>query len=116
MLYLEAVSYDPHDWRLFLDSLKFVLNHNGIEYASVPIRHSVHAKETHGNIERLLSQVGHLREDLKIVNFLLGQQGGYIKYSYFLCLWDCRAKDRHWTLKHGQREKHVKLVENIMSH
>lgn len=27
-----------------------------------------------------------------MVNFLLGQQGGYIKYPCFLCLWDSRIK------------------------
>ena len=31
-----------------------------------------------------------------MVNFLLGQQGGYTKYPCFLCLWDSRAKDHHW--------------------
>ena len=44
--YLGVESYDPNDWRLFLDSckrsLKCVLLHNGNEYASVPIAHSVH--------------------------------------------------------------------------
>ena len=31
-----------------------------------------------------------------MVNVLLGQQGGYTKYPCFLCLWDSRAKDKHW--------------------
>ena len=30
--------------------------------------------------------------------FLLGQQGGYTKYSYFLCLWNSRA-EQHYSRK-----------------
>ena len=37
--------------------------------------------------------------DLKIVNFLLGQQGGYTKYPCYICLWDSQAKTEHWTKK-----------------
>ena len=31
-----------------------------------------------------------------MVNFLLGQQDGYTKYSCFLCLWDSPARQQHW--------------------
>ena len=31
--------------------------------------------------------------------FLLGQQGGYTKYSCFLCLWNSRADDQHYSRK-----------------
>ena len=37
--------------------------------------------------------------DLKMVNFLLGQQIGYTKYPCFLCLWDSRDRKNHWTRK-----------------
>jgi len=37
--------------------------------------------------------------DLKMVNFLLGQQSGYTKYPCFLCLWESRAKHEHWARK-----------------
>ena len=37
--------------------------------------------------------------DLKMVNALLQQQGGYKKYPCFLYLWDSRAKDKHWEQK-----------------
>ena len=37
--------------------------------------------------------------DLKMANFLLGQQSGYTKYPCYLCLWDSRAKERHWVQK-----------------
>lgn len=31
-----------------------------------------------------------------MVNFLLGQQSGYPKYTCFICMWDSRAKQLHW--------------------
>ena len=35
--------------------------------------------------------------DLKVINMLMGLQKGYIKYLYFLCLWDSRADSEHYT-------------------
>ncbi|GBM11312.1 hypothetical protein AVEN_13552-1 [Araneus ventricosus] len=35
--------------------------------------------------------------DFKMLTMLLGQQAGYTKYPCFLCLWDSRARDLHWT-------------------
>ncbi|GBN55326.1 hypothetical protein AVEN_28812-1 [Araneus ventricosus] len=32
-----------------------------------------------------------------MLTMLLGQQAGYTKYPCFLCLWDSRARDLHWT-------------------
>ena len=37
--------------------------------------------------------------DLKMVNFLLGQQHGFTKFPCYLCMWDSRARDKHWTQK-----------------
>ena len=34
--------------------------------------------------------------DLKMMNLVLEQQGGYTKYSCFLRSWDSKAKDEHW--------------------
>ena len=31
-----------------------------------------------------------------MVCFLLGQQRGYTKYPCYLCLWDSRAREKHW--------------------
>lgn len=33
-----------------------------------------------------------------MIGFLLGLQGGFTKYSCFLCLWDSRASDRHYVV------------------
>ena len=37
--------------------------------------------------------------DIKISNFLLGQQGGYTKNSCFFCYWDSRVTSQHWVKK-----------------
>ena len=39
------------------------------------------------------------RGDLKVVALLLGLQGGYTKYSCFLCEWDSRARESHYVKK-----------------
>ena len=101
--------YNPEEWRLFIDSskrsLKCVLLHNGNKYGSVPIGHSTKLKETYGAVKLVLDKMKyeqHLWQicvDLKMVNFLLGQQGGFTKFPCFLCLWDSRARDQHWIRK-----------------
>ena len=101
--------YNPQEWRLFIDSsvrsLKCVLLLNGNKYASIPIGHSISMREEYDSIKQILEKVAYLKYlwkicvDLKMVNFLLGQQNGYTKYPCFLCMWDSRAKSEHWTRK-----------------
>lgn len=99
--------YQPKDWRLFIDSskksLKCVLLHNGNKLASIPIGHSTKLKEDYENVKLVLEKISYYQHkwsvcvDLKMVNFLLGQQSGYTKYPCFLCLWDSRARNEHWS-------------------
>lgn len=53
-----GIAYDPTHWRLFIDSscrsLKAVLLHNGNEFASVPVGHSVQMSENYNNMDFLL--------------------------------------------------------------
>ncbi|KAI6651782.1 hypothetical protein LOD99_5029 [Oopsacas minuta] len=79
--------YRPNEWRLLIDSstrsLKCVLLHNGNKYASIPIGHSTSMKEVYESIKLVLEKLKyHVHQwvicvDLKMVNFLLGQQSGY---------------------------------------
>ena len=81
--------------RLFIDSskrsLKCVLLHNRNIYGYIPIGHSVTMKEEYGNIKLILKRLKYgdhqllICVDLKMVNFLLGQQVGYTKYPCSLC-------------------------------
>ena len=104
---MKIPNYIPKDWRLFLDSsnisLKCVLLHNGNKHASIPIGHSTTLKEQYKSIKIVLHKLAYEEHhwlicvDLKMVNFLLGQQAGYTKYPCFHCLWDSRARDEHWS-------------------
>jgi hypothetical protein len=95
--------------RLFIDSskgsLKAVLLHNGSKYASVPVGHSVHLKESYENLALVLIKLNYtdhrwiICDDLKVLSMLLGQQSGYTKYPCFLCELDSRARSQHWTQK-----------------
>lgn len=100
--------YKPTEWRLFIDSckrsLKCVLLHNGNKFAAIPIAHSTKLKEEYENIKLVLEKINYsdhqwrICVDLKMVNFLLGQQSGYTKHPCFICMWDSRAKHLHWEL------------------
>lgn len=101
------IEYDSSEWRLFIDSsktsLKAVLLHNGNKFASLPVGHSVHMDENYNDLATILEKIKYQDNqwmvcgDLKILSMLLGQQAGYTKYPCFLCLWDSRARDQHWT-------------------
>ena len=96
LLKLGIKKYTPQDWRLFIDSckrsLKCVLLHNGNLYASIPIAHSTTLKEKYEEIKMVLEKICYEQHkwvicvDLKMVNFLLGQQSGYTKLPCFICL------------------------------
>ena len=93
-----GIAHDPREWRLFIDSssrsMKCVLLHNGNQYPSIPIGHSVQMKEDYKNVKFLLESISYARDnwqlsgDFKMIGFLKGLQGVYTKHSCFLCLWD----------------------------
>ena len=71
-------------------------------------------KEQYDAIKRVLERINYSKHqwvicvDLKMVNFLLGQQSGYTKHPCFLCKWDSRAKDEHYIKRDwGGRELKV---------
>jgi hypothetical protein len=93
--------YNQSEWCLFINcskrSLKCVLLKNGNRYSSTPVGHSTRMKEEHKAISLVLEKINYQEHqwvicvDLKMVNFLLGQQSGYTKYLCFYCLWDSRT-------------------------
>lgn len=103
--------YNADDWRLFIDSskenLKAVLLHNGNKYAAIPIGHSTVLKESYESFQILLEKIKYnshkwlICGDFKMINLLVGLQSGNTKYPCFLCLWDSRARDEHWS---GQKD------------
>ena len=108
---LDIENYNASKWRLFISSsnlsLKCVLLHNRNVLGSIPIAHSdsVHAEESYGEVKTVLSLLDYDQNrwvicvDLKMVNFLLGQQAGYTKYPCFLCYWDIQVQDKQWVQK-----------------
>ncbi|KAI6659820.1 hypothetical protein LOD99_10618 [Oopsacas minuta] len=103
-------------------SLKCVLLHNGNKYASIPIGHSTSMKEEYESIKLALEKLKyHVHQwvicvDLKMVNFLLGQQSDYTKYPCSLCLWDSGARNDHWTRKDWPLRKNMVVGEmNIIN-
>ena len=104
-----GIEYVPKEWRLFIDSskrsLKAVLLHNGNNYASIPVGHSVHLKECYENLKLILNKVQYsdhqwmLCGDLKVICMLLGQQSGYTKFPCFICEWDSRDRKQHYVRK-----------------
>src|SRR6187551_3881335 len=80
----------------------FFLLNNGNQCASLPVAHSTKLAEQYKNVKMVLEKLCYHEHswlicvDLKMVNFLLGQQSGYTKYPCFICMWDSRAKHQHW--------------------
>ena len=99
-----GITCNPSEWRLFIDSssrsLKAELLHNGNNYPSLPMPHSVHLKDDYTSVKMLLSALKYVdygREvigDFKklMVSFLMGLQGGLAKFPCFLCLKDSKTK------------------------
>ena len=106
---MEIDQYNSENWRFFMDGskqrLKCILLHNGNMYGTIPTAHSVLAKETYESIKVVLELISYTEHqwiisvDLKMACLLLGQQSGYTKYPCFLCLWDSRARQKHWVQK-----------------
>ena len=103
-------------------SLKCVLLHNTNTYASIPIGHSTTLKEKHDSIKQVMEKINYSNHnwvicvELKMVNFLLGQQSDFTKFPCFLCLWDSRARDQHWERKDWPLRAQIKVgEENFVS-
>ena len=94
------------EWLLFLDNssrfLKDVLLYNGNNYPSLPMAHSVHLKEDYTSVKMLLCALKYddygwkVIGDFKMVSFLMGLQGSFMKFPCFLCLWDSRDTTAHY--------------------
>ena len=57
------INHNPLDWRLFIDSSKLSLKtfplHNGNTLHSIPVGHSVHNKESYGNMKILMEAINY---------------------------------------------------------
>ena len=80
-------------------------------------------KVSHKNMVHLLSALNCQEHkwlicgDLKVVGLILGLQGGYTKYPWFLCLWDSHADDQHYFRHEWPSRQELKPgSHNVLSH
>ena len=95
LMFTFKVQHITENWRLFIDSskrsIKAVLLHNGNKYASIPVGHLVHLKETYGNLALILDKLKYKEFEwtvcgnLKVMSKILGQHGDYTKFPCFIC-------------------------------
>ena len=106
---LGCVNYDLNDWRLFIDaskrSLKGVLLHNGNEFASVPVAHSVYLKKNYETMKNIFEKIQYNNHQwlvcgyLKVMCMLLGLQQGFIIFPCYVCERASQARKKHWKQK-----------------
>lgn len=102
--------HDPSEWRLFLDSsvssFKGVLIRIGNKYPSMPVIYGTKdkTKEDYSTLKLVLHTLlkyntyeWKICSDLKVVTMLTGLKGGYPHHQCFLCLWEGRKKELHYT-------------------
>ena len=98
------------------NSVCFLL-HNRNVLGSIPVAHSVHAKESYGEVKTMLSLLDYDQHrwvicvDLKMVIFLLGQQAGYTKYPCFFYYWNIRVRHKNWVQKDWRSTEHLLVRE-----
>lgn len=98
---------------------------------TIPIGHVVNCKESYETMYTLTNLIKYKERqckmcgDLKVIGLLKGLQGGYTKYSAFLCLWDSIARQHHYFKKRmaysegvysGQNEKQTRFVGRSKRH
>lgn len=99
--------FHSDEWRLFIDgskySIKAVLLHIGNQKPSVPVAFVIGMKEEYDVMKDILNLIQYknfnfkIVVDLKVVAILMGLQSGYTKYYCFLCLFDSRDYQNHFT-------------------
>ena len=104
-------------------SRQLVLLHNGNNYPSLPLPHSVYLKETYKNVKTVLNVLKYdqyhwgVFGELKMIAFLMRMREGFMKYPCYLCLWDSRDTKAHYQKQvWPKREEFVvgeKTVKNI---
>ena len=100
-------TYVADEWRLFVDSsatsLKGVLLNIGNKYPSVPIIYATNVAENYENMKLILQLIDYSQHewliccDLKVIALLTGLKKGYAKHQCFLCFWEGRRKELHYT-------------------
>lgn len=101
------IEHSPDEWRLFIDSssssLKGVLLHIGNQHPSIPVIYGTGVSESYEVMDEVLTLIDYWTYnwkiccDLKVVGILTGLKRGYPTYNCFLCLYEGRKKEYHYT-------------------
>ncbi|EFN83122.1 hypothetical protein EAI_10361, partial [Harpegnathos saltator] len=80
--------------------------------------HSTQLKEEYSNLKLVLEKINYSAHkwqicgDIKILGMILGQQSGFIKTPYYLCLWDSRDRAKHYTRHKWPKRISFELSQN----
>lgn len=102
---LKIIWYEPEEWTIFIHSSKMslqaVILHNGNQFASESVGHTVHLKKCYENRDLILNKLGYCHHkwticgDLLVISMLLGCQSGYTKCQCFFCECDSCNRKQH---------------------
>lgn len=111
------------EWRLFIDSsklsLKAVLCKNGNDQPSIIVAYARGIPESYESMQKIIELINYNRHqwmlvpDLKVVAFLRGIQAGAVKYPCHICLFDSRARDKHYVKKSYKKRKDEHLNPDV---
>lgn len=102
-----------------LECLKAILLHNRNIKPLILITHSVHNYESieillEANLYNAQKRRSSIFEDLKVVDILIGMQGKFTKYCWFVCLWNSSpAAENNIRREWYVRESYLPEVANI---
>ena len=82
--------------------------------------YSIHLKETYENVKTVLEKIKYVEYnwymcgEFNMIGFLVGLQGGYTKFSCYLCLWYSWADSEQCTRKEWPARTDVPGQYNIV--
>uniref|UniRef100_A0A1B0CSA1 Uncharacterized protein n=1 Tax=Lutzomyia longipalpis TaxID=7200 RepID=A0A1B0CSA1_LUTLO len=85
-----GATYHPNEWRLFIDGS---------------------TKKNYGHVKLIINKIKYSDHnwliccDLKMVSIMMGQKFGNIQNPCFLCKWNSRAYDEHWTIRNWEERE-----------
>ncbi|KAI8114682.1 hypothetical protein CVS40_12971 [Lucilia cuprina] len=102
--------YDPDEWRLFIDgsvkSLKGVLLNIGNMRPSIPIIYATDVEENYENLKTIF----------RLINYITHRWRGFPKHQCFMCLWEGRQRELHYTDHEWESRTIYQVGQNSIEH
>lgn len=120
------ITYNENEWRIFIDSsktsLKVALINKGKSLPTIPLAYSVKMKESYETMKTILEKLHYSENvwfvsgDFKVICLLRGMQLGYTKYGCFICEWDSRDREKHYSdFVWPQRQEDILGKRNVIA-